>query len=205
MDFPPEYFKRYDETSDAAFYRQPRFVTHIDDQAIAVVTKIYRDYFPAEGVLLDLMSSWISHLPEEVNYKEVIGLGMNAEELKANPRLTEWIVQDLNEHTQLPFSDNRFDGACICVSIDYLIEPVQVMQELARVLKAGASLIITFSNRCFPTKAIAVWHALDDRGRIALVYRFFKATNMFEEPIVLHHTPYEIGDPLYAVIGKVSK
>ncbi|NVO32519.1 class I SAM-dependent methyltransferase [Hymenobacter lapidiphilus] len=153
--FSADLFRRQDETPDAEFYHHPRFVAHIDDAAIAAVTQLYREYFPPNSALLDLMSSWISHLPAEIAYPRVVGLGMNAAELRANPRLSAHLVQDLNEQPTLPFQNQEFDGAAICVSIDYLTQPVAVLRELARVLRPGAPLVITFSNRCFPSKAIA--------------------------------------------------
>lgn len=166
---PPGAFRRLDESPDAEFYREPRFVTHIDDAAIAVVTELYRRNFPEGGALLDLMSSWLSHLPPEAEYYRVAGLGLNARELDANPRLTERIVQDLNATSTLPFDDGAFDGCGICVSIDYLTRPVEVLREVRRVLKRGGHLVITFSNRCFPTKAIKAWQMLNDSGRVRLL------------------------------------
>src|ERR1043165_2323476 len=112
----PDLFARLDESPDDLFYATPRFVTHIDDEAIAAVTQLYREYFPPGGAILDLMSSWISHLPPEVNYRRVVGLGMNAAELSANPRLHERMLQNLNQNPILPFGDSEFDAAAICVS-----------------------------------------------------------------------------------------
>src|SRR5262245_61149756 len=173
LPLSPELFGRLDESPDDLFYATPRFVTHIDDAAIAAVTQLYREYFPPGGAILDLMSSWISHLPPEVAYREVVLLGMNQEELTANRRATGWVVQDLNRDPRLPFANGRFDGAAICVSVDYLTRPIEVFQQCARVLRAGAPLVITFSNRCFPTKVIAAWQMLDDEGHQQLVARYF--------------------------------
>ncbi len=200
---PPEAFRRQDETPDAQFYQAPRFVMHIDDGAIAAVTQLYREYFSAGGSLLDLMSSWVSHLPADVPYRRVAGLGMNAAELRANPRLTERVVQDLNQAPALEFADNEFDGAAICVSIDYLTQPVAVLRELARVLRPGAPLVVTFSNRCFPSKAIAAWHALDDRGHLALVRRFLLAAGGWDTIELLDRSP-RVGDPLLAVVARAA-
>ena len=146
---PPEAFRRADEGRDETFYAQPRFVTHIDADAIAAVTQVYREIFPAGGAILDLMSSWVSHLPPEVSYRRVAGLGMNRAELAANPRLTEFMVQNLNTNAALPYADAEFDGAGICVSIQYLTDPVAVLREAGRVLRPGAAIGITFSNRWF--------------------------------------------------------
>ena len=203
---PPDAFQRIDEMPDEVFYRTPRLVTHLEEGAIGAVTQLYREYFPANGAILDLMSSWISHLPPEVAYGRVAGLGMNREELKANPRLTESVVQNLNTHSHLPFEDNAFDGAGLCVSIDYLTDPTAVLREVGRVLKPGAPLVITFSNRCFPTKAIAIWHALDDRGHMALVQRFLADTALFTDMEALDRSPrHGRSDPLYAVIGRKQR
>lgn len=192
-----------DETRDETFYAQPRFVTHIDDGAIAAVTALYRQFFPAGGVLLDLMSSWVSHLPPEVEYGRVEGLGMNRDELAANPRLTGFTVQNLNEHPALPYEDATFDGCGICVSIDYLTRPVEVLREVARVLKRGAPIVITFSNRCFPTKAVQVWHTLDDAGHLDLVAEFLRQAGGFGGIETLDRSPRTArrGDPLYAVVA----
>ncbi len=202
MQLPPEAFRRVDESSDLDFYRVPRLVTHIDEAAIAAVTQLYREYFPANGSILDLMSSWVSHLPPEGSYREVVGLGMNEEELRQNPRLTEWVVQDLNQTPALPLADQRFDGAGCCVSIDYLTQPIGVLRDLARVMKPGAPVVITFSNRCFPTKAVAIWHSLDDAGHLKLVQHYLLAAGGWTEVEALDRSPAQGKDPLYAVVAR---
>ena len=200
---PEEAFRRADETPDEEFYRTPRLVTHIDERAIAAVTQLYREFFPPGGAVLDLMSSWISHLPEEVRYARVVGLGMNEVELRNNPRLDEYVVQNLNHKPRLPFGDAEFDGVGICVSIDYLTRPVEVLKEVGRVLKPGAPVVITFSNRCFPTKAVAVWHQLDDRGHMSLVERYLQEAGNFRNIRSLDRSPRRMfSDPLYAVVGE---
>ncbi len=203
--FPAHAFRRQDEPPDADFYAFPRFVTHIDDAAIAAVTQLYRAYFRPDTVLLDLMSSWVSHLPPEVAYAAVTGLGLNAAELARNPRLSAAVVQDLNQNPVLPFANNTFDGAAICVSIDYLTQPVAVLAELARVLRPGVPLVVTFSNRCFPTKAIAAWHALDDRGHLALVQQFLEAAGGWQAIELLDRSPAPgRSDPLLAVVARAG-
>ena len=200
---PAAWFRRADESPDDLFYAMPRFVTHIDDGAIAAVTGLYREYFPAGGAVLDLMSSWVSHLPPEVQYRRVAGLGMNREELAANPRLSEFAVQNLNEDTRLPYGDGEFDAAGLCVSIDYLTDPVAVLRETARVLRPGAPFVVTFSNRCFPTKAVAIWHALEDADRCGVVAAFFRAAGAewWSRAEILDRSPGG-GDPLYAVVSR---
>ena len=202
---PDQFFIRQDETPDAEFYHHPRFVTHLDDAAIAAVTQLYRTYFSPNTVLLDLMSSWVSHLPPEISYRRVVGLGMNRAELAANPRLAAFVVQDLNQQPALPFADQEFDGAAICVSVDYLTQPVAVLRELARVLRPGAPLVITFSNRCFPSKAVAAWHALDDRGHLALVRQYLLAAKGWQAIELLDRSPAPgRSDPLCAVVARVG-
>lgn len=205
---PSAAFRRVDETPDEAFYAQPRFVTHIDDGAIAAVTGLYREYFPAGGAILDLMSSWVSHLPPEVDYARVDGLGMNRAELAANPRLSAFAVQNLNGDVKLPYADASFDGCGLCVSVDYLTRPAEVLREVGRVLRPGAPVVITFSNRCFPTKAVRVWHQLDDAGHLALVAQFLRQAGNFTDIETLDRSPRRAGrrpgDPLYAVVGRAA-
>ncbi len=200
---PRSYFERQDESDDERFYEPTRLVTHIDDAAIAAVTRLYGELFPSGGAILDLMTSWVSHLPPAVDYRRVVGLGMNPAELDANPRLHERIVHNLNRDPRLPFADAEFDGAGICVSVQYLTQPVAVFREVGRVLRPGAPLVVTFSNRCFPTKAVAIWQALDDRGHGQLVRRYFEEAGNWTDISVLDRSPRRWrGDPLYAVVGR---
>jgi SAM-dependent methyltransferase len=201
--FPEEAFRRTDEAPDEEFYRTPRLVTHIDEAAIAEVTQLYRDLFPAGGEILDLMSSWVSHLPPEVEYRRVIGVGMNEVELRRNGRLDSYVVQNLNTNPRLQFGSGEFDGAGICVSIDYLTRPVEVLREAGRVLKDGAPLVVTFSNRCFPTKAVEIWHRLDDAGHMRLVEGYLQEAGNFRDIRSLDRSPRRLfSDPLYAVVGE---
>jgi hypothetical protein len=196
---PPAAFDKADPSPDAAFYVEPRFVTHIDDAAIAAVTRVYRQVLPPGGEVLDLMSSWVSHLPEDVGYGSVVGHGMNAEELAANPRLSRWFVQDLNVEPKLPLNDGAVDGACLCVSVQYLQRPVDVFRDVVRVLRPGAPFVVSFSNRCFPTKAVAIWQALSGPHQQRLVGAYMQAagfTSCAEQAFTPPH-----GDPLWVVIG----
>jgi SAM-dependent methyltransferase len=200
---PEDAFRRTDEAPDEELYRTSRIVTHIDDGAIAAVTQLYRELFPVGGEILDLMSSWVSHLPPEVAYRRVIGLGMNEVELRRNERLASYIVQNLNINPELPFGEAEFDGVGICVSIDYLTRPVEVLREVGRVLKIGGPLIVTFSNRCFPTKAVEIWHQLDDRGHMRLVEEYLRDAGNFANIRSLDRSPRRVfGDPLYAVVAE---
>ncbi len=201
-DFPPQAFEKEDRAPDRVFYAQPRFVTHIDDHAIAAVTALYREIFPAGGTILDLMGSWVAHLPPEIAYAEVIGHGMSAEELKANPRYSRWFVEDLNENQVLPLADRSIDAIGLCVSVQYLQHPVAVFREALRVLKPGGAIAITFSNRCFPTKAVLIWQALA-MGQHQQLVRLYLARAGFASvatrTLVPPDSPH---DPLWAVIGR---
>lgn len=197
---PERVFARRDDAPDADFYREPRLVEHIDATAIADVEALYRAHLPADGEILDLMSSWVSHLPPDRSYAQVAGLGMNATELARNPRLSSWVVHDLNRDPHLPFADATFDAAVICVSVQYLTQPVAVMRDLARVVRAGGVMIVTFSNRCFPTKAVAIWQTLDLRGHLSLVSRYVQEAGW---PVVeTWSSPPRRGDPLAAIIAR---
>ena len=199
---PPQAFARMDESADEEFYQEPRLVTHIDDRAIAAVTQLYRETLPPGGAILDLMSSWISHLPPEMAFSRVVGLGMNEQELQVNPSLHAYTVHNLNDHPALPFADGEFDAACICVSVDYLVKPMEVIRDIGRVVTPGGPLVITFSNRCFPTKAVAIWHHLTGSGQQHLVESYLTEAGNWERARsltpILEGGP---GDPLYAVLG----
>jgi SAM-dependent methyltransferase len=196
---PAAAFEKADPSPDADFYRTPRFVAHIDDGAITAVTAAYRALLPPNGAILDLMSSWISHLPEDVTYASVIGHGMNAEELAANPRLTCWFVQDLNADPVLPLEDAAFDAACLCVSVQYLQRPVEVFRQVARVLRPGARLVVSFSNRCFPTKAVAIWQTLSPGDQQRLVAAYLRQAGF--AAISTRQSVPAFGDPLWVVAG----
>jgi Methyltransferase domain len=199
---PEGAFSKIDAEEDEIFYEPPRLVCHIDDGAIAALTGFYRVVLPAGGVLLDLMSSWVSHLPSDIDYGEVIGHGMNATELAANPRLSRWFIQNLNRDPRLPLAGDSVDAATICVSIQYLQQPVTVLRELMRVLRPGSPLVISFSNRCFWTKAVAIWRALDDEGHAQLVEHYLRHAGF--DRIEIHSLAEwveDVSDPLTAVVG----
>ena len=194
--FPPGFFDRQDDTDDAVFYRGPRFVTHLDDGAVAAVGALYAE-LGVDGDVLDLMSSWVSHLLTRPRSLTVLGL--NADELAANPMATARVVQDLNTSTQLPYADACFDAVLNCVSVDYLVRPVEVHTEVARVLRPGGVSVCTFSNRCFPSKAVRGWRSTDDETHGEVVAAYHRLAGGFDEPVVEQRLDGRRGDPLWAV------
>src|SRR5712692_11073114 len=174
---------------------------HIDGAAIAAVTNLYREVLPPGGAILDVMSGWVSHLPPEAPYRRVVGVGIDRNALAENPFLDEGLVQDLNRNPILPFATGEFDGATICAAIQHLARPGEVIRELARVLRPGAPLVVTFSNRCVATKPIACWCLLDEAGHLCLIAQYFASGN-WADIRCLDRTPDGGGQPLYAVIGR---
>lgn len=199
----PEHFEREDETNDGVFYETPRLVTHLDTLAIdALSTYLTSILFHGQDVL-DLMSSCVSHLPEDVAYGSVMGLGMNGVELDENIQLTDYCIHNLNTHPELPFEDEQFDVCLISLSVQYLTKPAEVFTDISRVLRPGGKCVVSFSNRLFPSKAVAIWLALGDVDRARLVALYYGLSNAFEEPVFedLSPSPGE-SDPIYAVTAE---
>ena len=196
-DLPPELFLRQDEEPDTVFYAVPRFVTHIDDDAIAAVGQLYEELGIA-GDVLDLMSSWVSHF--RLPPRRLTVLGMNRDELEANQQASTVIVHDLNREPRIPLEDESVDDVVCCVSVDYLIRPIEVFRDVARILRPGGRFVCTFSNRLFPTKAVRAWLYSGDEDHCALVAEYFRRSQVFEPPTVALRTPpLHRGDPLFAV------
>jgi SAM-dependent methyltransferase len=220
-DHPTDFFSgtpfgRVDENPDGEFYAKPRLVRHIDDTAVEMVRQLYERLLSPGDRVLDLMSSWDSHLPGQRDFKQVSAIGMNDAELEKNSALTDFKVHDLNLDPTLPYATGRFDAVICTVSVEYLIRPWEVFAEVARVLRSGGRFIVTFSNRWFPPKAIAVWYELHDFERMGLVLEYFHRTQAFDD---LHtysvrglkrprHDKYfgqiPFSDPIYAVWGHKS-
>jgi SAM-dependent methyltransferase len=201
--FPPQSFRRIDDSDDELFYSSPRMVVHIDEGAIAKISSLYARLLPQGGAILDLMSSWRSHLPDHLRPSRVTGLGMNRAEMEDNPALTEIVVHNLNREPRMPLGDTEFDGAVMTVSVQYMTRPVEIFRDVARVLKSGAPLVVTFSNRMFPTKAVAIWQNLDEYDRVRLVWRYFQDCGGFEnmEFIDCSGPTDPPSDPIWAVAG----
>ena len=206
-------FARDDASPDDLFYAQPRLVEHLDRSCSRQIGELYRKLLPHDGEILDLMSSWVSHLPAEFESARITGLGMNMHELERNPLLAAPLVHDLNRQPELPFGDAAFDGIACTASIEYLVAPAAVFNELERILRPGAPLVITFSNRWFPPKAIRAWGSAHEFERIGLVLEYFIENGGFEN---LHSYSQRglprpradryadqlpLSDPVYAVWG----
>ena len=200
-ELPAGAFAKLDTGDDLAFYAPPRLVMHIDAGAVAALTECYREFIPESARVFDLMSSWVSHLPADRSYASVVGHGMNGDELAANPRLDRRFVQDLNRDPRLPLDDGSFDAALCCVGAQYLEQPVAVFADIRRLLTPGAPFIVSFSNRCFPTKAVAIWRSLDTGGHAALI-RLYLERSGFGDIDVEVLADGRTSDPMIAVIGR---
>lgn len=199
-ELPDYLFTRQDNSADEQFYQEPRFVAHIDDDTMSAITDYYRESLSPGESILDLMSSWISHLPEEVSYGRVSGLGMNAEELAANPKLDDWLVHNLNDTPVMPFEDSTFDAVMIVVSIQYLTKPMEVFQDIHRILKPGGKCIVAMSHRLFPTKAIYAFQSMGPNDRFNLV-RYYLSSAGFEDVSFEDRSP-ESADPCWILNGR---
>jgi SAM-dependent methyltransferase len=207
VDFPPGFFDRIDPSPDNVFYRPLRLVTHIDDGAIAAVGALYEELglgVAGADEVLDLMSSWVSHFTRPPRRLTV--LGMNDDELAANPQAQARVVHDLNADPRVPFPDDSFDAAVCCVSIDYLMRPIEVFADVARIVRSDGLFVCTFSNRCFPTKAIRGWLSSTDAEHGEIVAEYFRRAGGWSEPVVQRRTPSDhVGDPLWAVWARVVR
>ncbi|KAJ1696635.1 hypothetical protein LUZ63_005147 [Rhynchospora breviuscula] len=213
----PEGRVKLNLSPDRDFYSFPRFVTHVDDNFISTLTDLYRERLKPEYEILDLMSSWVSHLPPDVKYKRVVGHGLNAQELARNPRLDYFFVKDLNQDQKLEFEDESFNAVLCTVSVQYLQWPEKVFAEVFRILKPGGVFIVSFSNRMFYEKAISAWREGTGYSRVQLVVQFFLSVDGFTQPEVVKKLPIKSdnspldgimrlfglsqSDPFYAVIS----
>ena len=202
---------KLDDTDDTLFYDAPRFVTHVDEGFIQQLTELYRSRLKPNTRIFDMMSSWVSHLPEEIEFAHVEGHGLNAEELARNPRFDHYFVQNLNQNHKLPLEDQSVDAVLNTVSVQYMQYPEAIFTEIHRVLKPGGTAIVSFSNRMFYQKAIAAWRDGSEASRVELAKRYFKAVPGFTEPEVVAQQSqmpslFQMfgmpgGDPFYAVIA----
>lgn len=204
---------KLDSGDDAEFYAAPRFVQHLDEAFRARLTALYRERLPPCAVVLDLMSSWVSHLPPDVSYEEVIGHGLNAQELAANPRLDRYWVQDLNRDQQLPLDDASVDAVLIVAGWQYLQQSEAVAAELLRVVRPGGQLIVAFSNRMFFQKAPQIWTDGSDRDHLAYVAQVLLAQGWPMPQLIAEDTRAAgplgwlggMGDPFFAVVASKER
>ena len=207
--FSDDPYLRSDDTIDSEFYSRPRYINHLDESAQAELKSVYNDLIPTSGEILDLMSSVNSHIDGRLNMKKITGLGLNKEELEANPVLDEIIIHDINKDQRLPFDDASFDSVVCSLSIEYITQPSELFDEAARILRPGGRFIISFSNRWFPTKAVQVWNNLHDFERIGLVMEHFIESAHFSDintyslrglprPVDDKHN-IPLSDPIYVV------
>lgn len=213
MPLRPNQRTKLDDSDDKLFYAEPRFVTHVDQGFIQQLTDLYRDRLKPNTRIFDMMSSWVSHLPDALKFAHVEGHGLNAEELARNPQLDHYFVQDLNENPQLPLPNQDFDAVLNTVSVQYLQYPEAVFAEIHRILKPGGIVIISFSNRMFYQKAIEAWRDGAEASRVELVKSYFDSVPGFSTPEVItrqSNAPNFLqwfgggGDPFYAVIAHRS-
>ncbi len=203
---------KLDDSDDALFYSVPRFVTHLDDRFLETLTQLYRDRLQPRTRILDLMSSWVSHLPQEMSFAHVEGHGLNAEELARNPRLNHSFVQNLNQNPKLPLPDQSFDAVLNTASVQYLQYPETVFGEIYRVLKPDGIAIISFSNRMFFHKAIQAWRDGSEADRLALVQTYVASVPglKLEDAITIQPKSAALAwlsggqDPFYAVVARRS-
>ncbi|MBW4663680.1 MAG: class I SAM-dependent methyltransferase [Chroococcus sp. CMT-3BRIN-NPC107] len=211
MPLRPDQRTKLDNSDDRQFYSYPRLVTHVDEGFIRQLTDLYRQRLKIDTYILDMMSSWVSHLPDEMKFARVEGHGLNGEELAKNPRLDSYVVQNLNADPKLPFTDNQFDAVLNCVSVQYLQYPEAIFAEIYRILKPGGVAIFSFSNRMFYDKAIQAWREGSENSRVELVKSYFQSVPGFSVPEVISRqatTPNLLqwlgaggSDPFYAVIA----
>jgi SAM-dependent methyltransferase len=211
MALRPNQRTKLDDAKDKLFYAEPRFVTHVDEGFIQQLTDLYRDRLKPNTRIWDMMSSWVSHLPDEMEFAHVEGHGLNGEELARNPRLDHYFVQDLNENPKLPLPDQDFDAVLNTVSVQYLQYPEAIFAEIYRILKPGGVAIVSFSNRMFYQKAIEAWRDSSEASRVELVKSYFESVPGFSSPEVIarqSNAPNFLqwlgaggGDPFYAVIA----
>ena len=176
-------FSRKDESDDGEYYARDRFVEHLDSVALDTVEKLIDKLVTEKRpAILDLMAGWDSHIPGTIDADEVIGLGLNENELSRNEALTGFVIHDLNRDPVLPFENDRFDVVLNTVSVDYMTSPFDVFRDVSRVLKPGGLFLVIFSNRMFPEKVVKIWRESSEPERVMLVEDYFRACELFEKP-----------------------
>ena len=204
---------KQDETDDSLFYAQPRFVQHLDGGFRKQLTKLYEEKLKPNTIILDLMSSWVSHLPLNLKFKQVIGHGLNKQELEANPHLNQHWVQNLNSNQKLPIESNLVDAALIVAGWQYLQYPEAISSELLRIASPGGIIIVSFSNRMFSTKAPRAWLNANDSERLFGISKILNSEGWIVEQTInktslaegLHGLFGGKGDPFLSIIARATK
>jgi hypothetical protein len=206
-------FSRENEDKDTLFYEKPRLVTHTDKTALSVIQTVYGKFLKNGMKVLDLMSGWKSHIPKNVWLKSLVGLGLNKKEMESNDQLTGYSIHNLNKYPRLPFNDKEFDAVICTVSVEYMTTPLEVFQDVARILKPGGHFVVTFSNRLFPPKVINIWTELHEFERVGLVLEYFLQSKRYTnlETYSMRGLPRPqndkyyiestLSDPIYAIWG----
>ncbi|PZC41402.1 MAG: Ubiquinone/menaquinone biosynthesis C-methylase UbiE [Chloroflexi bacterium] len=202
MEYPGNSFDQEDESDDSLFYSEARLVVHIDDAAITQLKKYLFSQLRERCTLLDLMSSWRSHIPDGPTTLDLYGLGLNREEMSNNPQLDHSIIKDINNDPNLPYEDNKFDAAMVIVSIQYMTDPISVFSEVNRILKKDCKFHVVYSNRMFPTKATIIWKVFDNIERASLVGSYFAQSGSWSVPNAVDLSP--VGDVTYDPLFVVS-
>ena len=209
--FIPEDFSREDETSDAEYCQHPEHIENLDTLALSTIEDLFVRLIPKGAEILDLMAGVDSHIPSEIQPARITGVGLDSKGLDENAKLSEKIIHDLNGGKPLPFNDDEFDVALITLSIEYITKPLELFEEVARILKSSGLFIITFSNRMFPPKAVNIWKNTGEQERVALVKKLISLSDRYTvigdfessgKPRPKDDRYYMLGipsDPIYAV------
>ena len=203
--------KKLDETDDSEFYSVPRFVYHLDSNFRKQLTKVYKAEIKKNSVILDLMSSWDSYLPKSINYKKVIGHGLNEEELKKNKAFENYWIQNFNLNQKVPLEDKSVDYCLMVAAWQYLQYPEFLVKEISRILNNNGKFLISFSNRAFWQKSPNIWVNSNEEERIeyvkkVLISNGFKKTKVIKKfttqnfPIL----PFLNVDPFYCLIASLE-
>tara|TARA_Y100001968_G_scaffold171110_1_gene156519 strand:+ start:568 stop:1233 length:666 start_codon:yes stop_codon:yes gene_type:complete len=204
---------KIDKNDDQIFYQHPRYVHHLSPSFRDRLTNLYSNYLCNHHVILDLMSSWVSHLPVNIKFKKVIGHGLNESELRSNNRLDSYWVQDLNKTQEMPLEDSSIDIGLIVAGWQYLQYPEKVSLELSRIIKEDSLLIISFTNRAFWTKSPNIWTNSSEEERIEYLNNIL-SNNRWRVEKIFNEKTYDnklfgfyssASDPFFSVIARNNK
>ena len=200
--------QKIDESNDSIFYSRPRFVYHLDANFRRYLTYIYKKELENNKIVLDLMSSWDSYLPKDRVYKEVIGHGLNEEELSKNKSLNRYWIQNFNLNQKIPLESKSIDYCLMVAALQYLQYPEVISQEISRILSEEGKLIVSFTNRAFWSKAPNVWTNSNEEERVNYVCKVL-SSNGFDDIRVIQEfisnrtsfLSFLNSDPFYCVIA----